>query len=167
MKKIITVLVVMFSLQFSSFAQVANSILDDNYVISQDFVAAEILRVSVRNRTITVKGENKGQTRQFTIPENARISFNGNEARLRDLRKGDTIFLAMKPVMSKNEIVQIKVPSSPVTLVERRADPAPVMQEVLPVVLPKTASPLPLVILLGLFSLIAGFSLRSVRLSKK
>ena len=166
MKKIITVLAVMFSLQFSSFAQVTNSILDDEYVMSQDFVAAEILSVSLRNRTITVKGETKGQTRQFTIPQNARISFNGKDARLRDLRKGDTIFLGMKPVMSKNEIVQIKVPSSPVTLLERRAEPAPTIKEVLPMVLPKTASPLPLVLLLGLLSLMAGFTLRAKRLSK-
>ena len=166
MKKIVIVLLATLSLSVSAFAQVSDSIQDDQYVMSQDFVAAEILRVSTRNRTITVKGEAKGQTRQFTIPKNARITFNGEEARLRDLRKGDIIFVAMKPVMSKNEIVQIKVPSSPVTLVERRADPAPVMQEALPVVLPKTGSPLPLVLLLGLISLLAGFTLRAKRLSK-
>lgn len=88
MKKIVIVLLATLSLSVSAFAQVSDSIQDDQYVMSQDFVAAEILRVSTRNRTITVKGEAKGQTRQFTIPKNARITFNGEEARLRDLRKG-------------------------------------------------------------------------------
>ena len=142
-------------------AQTDDSILSDSHIVRQDFVEAEIIRVSSRDRTITVKGEKRGQTRQFTIPEGVRISLNGNDARLKDLRRGDNIMV--KFVQSPNKVVvdQIRVPSAPVTLAQRRANP--VVAEARPATLPSTASYLPAILLLGLISLGGASLMRRLR----
>lgn len=142
-------------------AQTDDSILSDSHIVNQDFVEAEILRVSPRERTITVKGEKRGQTRQFTVPEGVRISLNGKEARLKDLRRGDNVMVRFAQSPDKVVVDQIRVPNSPVTLVQRRANP--VVAEAQPALLPSTASFLPAILLLGLISLGGASLMRRLR----
>ena len=142
-------------------AQTDDSILSDSHIIQQDFVEAEVIRVKPKARTITVKGEKRGETRQFSVPENVRISVNGREARLRDIRRGDNILVTFAK-RSQNVIVdRIRLPDSAVTLAERRANP--IIAQATPAVLPSTASFLPAVFLFGLVSLAAAAITRRLR----
>ena len=164
------VMVLIFGLTTNIFAQLENSILEDEYIISRDYVTAEILNMSRANRTITVRGESSGKTRKFTIPEGALITVSGKDARFKDLRKGDVVLLSMRPNISHNVISRIKVPETTVTLADRQTNPVveqrPVMNEVLPTVLPKTASKLSFILLLGVLSLLLGGLLARRRIFK-
>ena len=141
-----------------TYAQMDDSILVDDYIISQDFIQAEIIRVNPIERSITVRGEKRGDSRKFYIPEEAMITVRGRQARMRDLRAGDIILLAMKPKAEGVAVVRIKAPEVTETLESRRAAPvaAPVVNEVMPRVLPKTASNLPFILLIGIISLLGG-----------
>ena len=142
-------------------AQAGDSILVDEYIISQDFIEAEVVRVRPHARTLTVRGEKRGQTRQFAVPEGTRISVNGRDARLRDIRVGDSVLLAMTPRSEKVVVAQLRVPSTPQTLEQRRA--SPIVTETLPAQLPKTASPWPGVLAAGLLALLGAGLLRLSR----
>ncbi len=50
-------------------AQVPGSVQDDDYIVSQEFIEAEVMQVRAGERTMTVRGEMRGQTRQFAVPE--------------------------------------------------------------------------------------------------
>lgn len=139
-------------------AQESDSILDDGYITSQDFVEATVVRVRSNARILTVRGEKRGQTREFSVPEGTRISVNGREARLRDIRRGDNVMIAMRPRQDDVVVVQLRVPESDRTLEERRAEP--VAAEVLPTTLPKTASPWPSVLVVGVLALFGASMLR-------
>ena len=142
-------------------AQTDDSILSDSHIIEQDSVEAEVIRVKPKARTITVKGEKRGETRQFSVPENVRISVNGREARLRDIRRGDNILVTFAK-RSQNVIVeQIRMPDSAVSLAKRRANP--IVAQATPAVLPSTASFLPAVLLFGLVSLGGAAIMRRLR----
>jgi len=138
-------------------AQADDSILVDEYIVSQEFIEATVVRVRPHARTITVRGEKRGQTRQFTVPEGTRISVNGRDARLRDIRVGDSVLLAMTPTSDKVVISRLRVPNTPQTLEQRRANP--IVQD-LPAQLPKTASPWPSTLAVGLLALLAAGFLR-------
>ena len=142
-------------------AQTDDSILSDSHIVSKDFVQAEIIRVRPIERTITVRGEKRRQTRQFTVPEGVRISLNGKEASLRDLRRGDNITVKFAQAPDQVVVEQIGVPNSPVTLVQRRANP--VVAEAQPAALPSTASYLPATLLLGLIALGGASLIRRLR----
>lgn len=142
-------------------AQTDDSVLSDSHIVSQDFVQAEIIRVRPIERTITVKGEKRGQTRQFTVPEGVRVTLNGKEARLRDLRRGDNITVKFAQRRDQVVVEQIRVPSSPVSLAQRRANP--IVAEAQPATLPSTASFLPAILLLGLISLGGASLMRRLR----
>ena len=142
-------------------AQTDDSILSDSHITKQDFVEAEVIRVKPKTRTITVKGEKLGETRQFSVPENVRISVNGQQARLRDIRRGDSVLVTFAK-RSQNVIVeQIRMPDSAVSLAKRRANP--IVAQATPAVLPSTASFLPAVFLFGLVSLAAAAITRRLR----
>ena len=142
-------------------AQMDDSILSDSHIIKQSFVEAEVIRVKSIERTITVKGEKRGETRQFSVPENVRISVNGKQARLRDIRRGDNILVTFAQ-QSQNVVVdQIRMPDSAVTLEDRRA--SPIVAQATPAVLPSTASFLPVVLLFGLVSLGGAAIMRRLR----
>ena len=158
-----------------SFAQQGDSILVDAFITTQEYVDAEVTRVNPGSRTITVRGAAQGQTRTFSVPEGTRISVNGRNARLRDIRRGDEVRLAVRP--SSNEVVieRIQVPNTGITLETRQATPigqdpatqqvAAAVAEVRPTVLPKTASTLPLVLVLGMVALLSASLLRARRRS--
>lgn len=147
-----------FSLSTVSFAQVDDSILSDEYITTQEFIEAEVVQVRPVSRTLTVRGEKRGQTRQFTVPVGTRISVNGRDAYLRDIRKGDKVLLAMTPQQEKVVVARLRVPQSDQTLEQRRADP--IVAEATPATLPKTASQWPTVLAFGLLALLGASALR-------
>ena len=154
-------LTTIFALVFVSFtlpalAQTDVSILSDDYIVSQEFVEAKVVRVRTIARTITVRGENKGQTRTFSVPRGTRVSVNGRDARLSDIRPGDSLMLVMQPQASEVVVASIRVPQATTTIEQRRAEPV----EEAPVMLPKTASKLPLVLVIGLFALVGAGMMR-------
>ena len=154
-------------------AQQDDSILVDSFITTQEFVDAEVTRVNPASRTITVRGATRGQTRTFSVPEDTRISVNGRNARLRDIRRGDEVRLAVRPRRNEVVIERIQVPDTSISLETRQAtpvgqDPAaqqttPLVAEVRPTVLPKTASTLPLVLVLGIVALLSASILRTRR----
>ena len=143
------------------FAQTDDSILSDAHITKQDYVEAEVIYVKPKSRTITVKGEKRGETRQFSVPENVRISVNGQQARLRDIRRGDSVLVTFAKRSQKIIVNQIRMPDSAVTLAERRANP--IVAQATPAVLPSTASFLPAVLLFGLVSLGGAATIRRLR----
>lgn len=153
-----------------SFAQQDDSILVDAFITTQEFVEAEVTRVNVGSRTITVRGAAQGQTRTFSVPDDTRISVNGRNARLRDIRRGDEVRLALRPRTNEVVIERIQVPDTSITLETRQATPigqepaaqqsVAVVAEVRPTVLPKTASTLPLALVLGMVALLSASILR-------
>lgn len=140
-------------------AQSDNSLRSDQYILSQEFIEAEVVRVHPPDRKLTVRGANQGHTRTFNIPEGTRITIAGREARLRDLRRGDTVMLAMKPTVEDVVIARVRVPETPKTLEERRAEPVQVAQA-LPAELPRTASRLPALLLVGALAVAGAMWLR-------
>ncbi len=159
---ILTVSVIIFAVPSLASAQNDDSILIDEYIITQEYIDAEVIKVSPSARTITVRGDKRGQTRRFSVPEGTRISVNGREARLRDIRKGDSVLLAMKPKAEDVVIAQLRVPKSDKTLEQRRANPI-VAAESTPAMLPKTASNQPMILLFGIFALLTAAGLRAAR----
>jgi len=155
---VLTMAIAAFFLTANVHAQDEDSILVDGYITSQDFVEATVVRVRSNARTLTVKGQKRGETRQFTVPEGTRISVNGRDARLRDIRRGDNVMIAMRPRQDDVVVVQLRVPESDQTLEERRAEP--VAAEVMPTTLPKTASPWPSVLVVGMLALFGAGMLR-------
>lgn len=142
-------------------AQEGDSILVDEYVTSQDFVEAVVTRVRPQARTITVRGENRGMTRTFSVPDGTRISVNGRDARLRDIRTGDSVRIAMKPRADEVVVATLQVPETTRTLEQRRSEP--VAAESTATMLPNTASNQHLFLLFGLIATLVAGSLRLVR----
>lgn len=144
-----------------------DSILVDEYIVKQNFVEAEIVKVNPRNRTMTVRGERRGATRQFTVPEGARITVQGRQARLRDLRRGDRVLLTMSPTTEPVVVARVQVPETNASLEQRRENPPAeepaVVAEVRPTMLPSTASHWPLILLVGLLSAAGAASLRRLQ----
>lgn len=144
-------------------AQRDTSILADEYIVTQEFVEAQVLRVNYKERKLTVRGASKGQTRVFSVAEGARISIKGRQASLRDIRRGDTVMVAVKPQATEVVITQVKVPQTNTDLSARLANP--VVAEAMPAMLPKTASPWPTILLTGLLALIGAGLMRKARIS--
>lgn len=154
-----------------SLAQQDDSILVDAFITTQEFVDAEVVRVNPASRTITVRGASRGQTRTFSVPEGSRISVNGRDARLRDILRGDEVRLTVRPRTEEVVIERIRVPATSISLETRQATPispappvqetTPLVAEARPTVLPKTASTLPLILLLGIAALLAASLLRA------
>jgi LPXTG-motif cell wall-anchored protein len=139
-------------------AQQDESILADDYIVSQEFVAAEVLRTNTSDRTLTVRGAKKGQTRQFTVPEGTRITVEGRDARLSDLRRGDNVMLVMKRQASEVVVSRVRVPETANSLDSRRTES--VVAEAKPAMLPKTASLWPAILVIGILALLGAGLLR-------
>ncbi len=155
---IFAIVIATFIVPAAIHAQESDSILVDEYITSQEFVEATVVNVRSKARTLTVRGEKRGQTRQFVVPEGTRISVNGRDARLRDIRRGDNVLVAMRPRQDEVVVAQLRVPETARTLEERRAEP--VAEEVMPTTLPKTASPWPSILTVGMLALFGAGLLR-------
>lgn len=159
-----------------SIAQQNDSILVDDFITAREYVDAGVLRVNPGERTITVRGDVQGETRTFNVPEGSRISVNGQDARLRDIRRDDQVRLTIRPRNEEIVIERIRVPNTNIALEARRATPAvqltptpestPIVAEVLPLVLPKTASLLPSILMTGFFALLFALMLRGYSSSR-
>lgn len=143
-------------------AQADDSILSDSYITQQSFVEAEVISVNLAKRTVTVKGEKRGETRKFVVPENTRIRIDGERARLRDLRLGDNIMLTFVNREEQVTVAEIRMPDPDVPLEARREEPQTVAQ-VLPAMLPKTASFWPIVLIGGVLALFTAAAVRRMR----
>jgi LPXTG-motif cell wall-anchored protein len=149
----------MFAIPAFSQDAMNETILDDEFIITQEFIEAEIVRVRPNARTLTVRGSRHGKTREFKVPETTRITVKGREARLRDLRAGDMIVIAMKPEVDEIVIsrVQLRNPTEP--LASRQAANPPIGEK-MPAQLPKTASNLPAILSLGFLAMLGAGLLR-------
>ncbi|MDT0581524.1 hypothetical protein [Brumicola blandensis] len=158
MKKLLTICVLGVCLM-SPFSDVKaqDSILEDSYITTQEFFEAEVMRVKRADRVVVVRGANKGDIREFFVPEGAEITIKGKKARLRDIRKGDVMLITMSPKTERITIAKIRVPETEMTLTERREAP---VEEVLPAVLPQTASSWYSILFLGGFAAFLATVLR-------
>lgn len=165
MKKILSVLTVVtaFAMTAQAVAQQDDSIRSDRYIVSQEFVEAEVIRVKPIERTITVKGELRGETRKFTVPEGTKITVNGKEARLRHLRTGDTIRVSFAERAEKVVVNRIRLPDTDISMSVRRVAADPLDREAVPAMLPKTASFFPAILILGLMSFAGAVTFRRMR----
>ena len=125
--------------------------------------------------SVIVKND-KGEIKRFNskdLKKNDIVIYkNGKEIDLMSLRKGDTIsatvVTTLPPETLTQQEFQVYVQNAP----KPEPRPAPVVAQVRrqerprPAALPKTASPLPLIGLLGLVSLVGGASLRALRRSR-
>jgi hypothetical protein len=143
-------------------------------------VSGKVWHVSGNNVILTLpSGENK----QYKVPEGTKFNIDGQEKTVFDLRKGMNVSATVVTtapevvVTQKRDVTGTAPPPPPppptpaqvgVLLIEEPAPapkavaaaPAP---EPAPATLPKTASSLPLVGLLGVFLTAAGFGLRALR----
>jgi RNase P/RNase MRP subunit p29 len=114
-----------------------------------------------------------GKNQQFKIPKGQKFTVNGQETDAWGLRKGMKIS-ATKVVTVPEEVISEQrnvtgsapppppapVADAPILIAELAEEPIP---DEAPASLPKTGSPLPLIGLLGILSLAAGWGLKAVR----
>ena len=130
-------------------------------------VTGKIESVNPSNRTITVLGDQSGQRFTYVVPEGTQLTFGGEDARLRDLQRGDNITLRFKSEGEDRQVARVRVPQPATPLATRRVAAQPVAQTAAPTQLPRTASSLPLVALLGALSLLVAGSLRLARRNRR
>jgi hypothetical protein len=136
-------------------------------------VSGKIWQVSPPDSVILTM-EN-GENQQFKIPKDQKFNVDGQELDAFGLKKGMRISATKivevpESVISQKKSLYGKMPPPPATpivgpiLVVQPAAPAEVAAEKPPEKLPQTASKLPAIGLLGVFSLLAGIGLRRARL---
>ena len=126
-------------------------------------VTGKIQTVNSSKRTITLLGDQSGKRFTYAVPEGTKLTFGGENARLRDLQRGDDITLRFKSEGEERQVARVRIPQPATPLAARRVAAQPVAQTALPKQLPRTASSLPLFALLGVFSLLAAGSLQLTR----
>ena len=141
-------------------------------------VEGKVWQVSAPNSVILTLAD--GTNKQYKIPKGQKFMIEGQEKTAFELRKGmnvsvTAISTAPETVVAEQRRVTGSAPPPPPTpaivgalLIDdapapRQMAAAPAAPEPAPTKLPKTASPLPLVGLMGLFSLALGLGLRAVR----
>lgn len=160
-KLLILAAAAIFSTGAMAQAPAEDSILVDDFILSQEVVEAKVVSVKPQARTLTVRGDKRGETREFSVPEGTRITVNGEIARLRDIRRGDRVLLKMVPQRDEVIVSRVQVPEPATSLQERRADE--IVAAVVPTTLPKTASSWPAVLLIGVLAMLGAASLRFAR----
>ena len=121
-------------------------------------VTGKIESANSGNRTITVLGDQSGQRFTYSVPEGTRLTFGGENARIRDLRRGDNITLRFKSEGEERQVARVRVPQPAAPLAARRTQS--VAAEVRPATLPKTASSMPMILVVGMFALFGAGLLR-------
>ena len=130
-------------------------------------ITGTIEAVSSSKRTITILGDQSGQRFTYLVPEGTRLTFGGEDARLRDLQRGDNITMRFKSKGEERQVARVRVPQPATPLATRRVAAQPVAQAALPTQLPRTASSLPLLALVGLASLLGAGALRLNRRTRR
>ena len=130
--------------------------------------------VKVRNgEVVKVVGNNlwyreNGQTKSLTVPTGFKFGLDGRQVGIAELRPGtklnaEIVYTSEKIVTTRDTQVAGSTPPPPPAPAMAAAEPAPAPApepEAPPAVLPKTASPLPLIGLLGALFLASGVALR-------
>lgn len=130
-------------------------------------VTGNIEAVNFGKRTMTVRGDQSGQRFTYVVPQGARLTVGGKGARMQDLRRGDEVILRFKSEGEERQVARAGIPKPVTPLAARRATAAPVATTASARQLPKTASSLPMFVLLGVLSLLAAGSLRLTRLNSR
>ena len=121
-------------------------------------VTGIITSVKPSERTIRVRGNETRERHTYYIPEGATITMGGQPARLNRVMVGHQVTLRfVQPAEGPRQVVTVRVPE-PEQIVDVPAEPAEQVA-----MLPKTASLLPALGLLGLGFLSAGMVMRSRR----
>ncbi|MDH3281422.1 MAG: hypothetical protein OEQ18_09870 [Gammaproteobacteria bacterium] len=126
-------------------------------------ITGTVQEFSSSNRTITVLGDQSGQRFTYAVPEGTRLTVAGENARMRDLRRGDSVILRFKSEGEQRQVARARVPQPATPLAARRQAAAPVAQTAAPQQLPRTASTLPLFAIFGAIALLVAGSLNLAR----
>ncbi len=126
-------------------------------------VTGTIESVNPSRRTITVLGDQTGERFTYAVPEGTRLTFGGEEARMRDLRRGDHAVLRFNAEDKNGQVARVRVPKPATTLATRRTSAEPVTMAAAATQLPRTASTLPLFALFGAIALLFAASLNVAR----
>ena len=140
-----------------------DSILFDEYIISQEFVEAEVRRIKRAERKLVVRGTKRGQVREFFVPEGTEITIKGKTSNFRDIRKGDYVMVSMQPQANEVIIGRLMVPKTDMSVMDRQTNP---VDDALPATLPQTASSWYSVLLAGFVALLGAGVLRTRRKMK-
>ena len=130
-------------------------------------VTGTIQAINSGKRTITVLGDQSGQRFTYAVPEGTRLTFGGEDARLRDLRRGDNITLRFNSKGEQRQLARARVPQPVTPLAVRRTAAEPVAQSSTPKQLPRTASLLPLFVIFGAIALLVAGSLNLSRRARR
>lgn len=126
-------------------------------------ITGKIESVNPSKRTITVLSDQTGERFTYAVPEGTRLTFGGEEARMRDFRRGDQAVLRFNAEDKSGQVARVRVPAPATTLATRRVAAEPVTMAATPGQLPRTASTLPLFALFGVIALLFAGSLSLVR----
>jgi LPXTG-motif cell wall-anchored protein len=131
-------------------------------------VTGQIVSVSTVDRTMTIKGNVRGQDNVYQVPETMKIIKNGREVRLRALTAGDLIEAKYYEkdnfrVLTNLDFIDPEGSESNMAEATPVAIAAVEEDEVLPTALPKTASSLPLYGAIGFLLLALAGVLRVAR----
>jgi hypothetical protein len=125
-------------------------------------ITGTVERVDARNRTLTVLGDQSGQRFTYALPEGARITVGGETARVGQLQRGDAVVLRFSGESDQRQAARVRVPR-PATPLAQRTPPAGVAGQQARTQLPRTASNLPMLTLLGAFALLLAGAVRMYR----
>ena len=128
-------------------------------------VTGRVERVDARNRTVTVLGDQSGERFTYAVPEGTRVSVGGEQARLNQIQRGDNVILRFKDDAGQRQAARIRVPQTTTPLAQRAAPPAGVAAQPARAQLPRTASSVPMLSLIGILALLGAVAVRALRLS--
>lgn len=126
-------------------------------------VTGVIQSVNPSKRTITILGDQTGERFTYAVPEDARLTFAGEKARMNDFKRGDNAILRFNSEDKDLTVARVRVPTPVATLETRRVASEPVAMAATPRQLPRTASSLPLFALFGAIALLLAGSLNLAR----
>jgi len=131
-------------------------------------ISGEVVAVDNGQRTLTVVGDQSGERHSYSIPQGTRISISGENARIRDLQRGDNVTLRFREEGQQRQAARVRVPQTATPLAQRQARASSAAaQPAQPRQLPRTASPLPLLGFVGILGLIGSGALRLRRLLRR
>lgn len=129
-------------------------------------ITGRVERADFGNRTLTILGDQSGERFTYAIPQTTRVTIAGQDARFGQLRRGDQVTLRFREDSGQRTAARVRVPqpTTPLAQRENQAPPAGVTAQQTAqqprTQLPRTASPMPLLGLVGLFALTGAAILR-------
>lgn len=131
-------------------------------------ISGEVAAINFGTRTLTVVGDQTGERFSYSVPQSTRITIEGENARLGNLRRGDPVTLRFRSEGDQREVARVRLPVTTTPLAQRPnqapAGVAAQTQQTQPRQLPRTAGSLPL---LGLFGFLAFASAGALRFARR